>query len=84
MAITMLEVVAQVLGRDLEIESEFSAGDFEQAGRPMLGGCQSCGATIAAYNMFPTRTGFTSCADCLLDGQGFETVEDLLTWEATR
>lgn len=32
--------------------------DFEKAGLAIMGGCQQCGASIACYNAYPSKTGY--------------------------
>ncbi len=59
------------LGREARTEA-----DFQEAGLAMMGGCQSCGASIAAYNAYPSRSGYWRCADCIHEGNGFETCEE--------
>ena len=53
-----------------------SAGDIEDVGLPFMGGCQRCGACIAAYNAAPTSTGFLMCADGCAEGVGYDTVSE--------
>jgi hypothetical protein len=52
----------------------FTGGDYANVGLPIMGGCQGCGATIAAYNSYPTTSGYLSCHDCVGD-TGYETAE---------
>ena len=44
---------------------QFSGGDYADVGLAIMGGCERCGATLAAYNAHPTRTGFWRCGDCV-------------------
>lgn len=68
--VSILDLAEYRLGR------EASTGqDFEDAGLPILGGCEGCGATIAAYNAYPSKTGFLRCADCIAD-LGWGTVQE--------
>lgn len=39
--------------------------DFMDAGLEIMGGCQCCGATLAAYNGHPTKTGYWQCTNCV-------------------
>jgi hypothetical protein len=71
--------VAEARGVKPNKDGSISMGAFEEVGLPMLGGCQGCGASIAAYNAYPTTTGFLSCEDCC-NGIGFETVESFEEW----
>ena len=68
-AVTVLELAEHRLGHRAE-----HGGHFEQAGLPIMGGCQVCEATIAAYNACPSTTGFLRCGDCI-GPFGWETVE---------
>src|ERR1700748_1688879 len=52
-----------------------SMGAFDAVGLPMLGGCQDCGASCAAYNSCPTKNGLLTCLDGIREEDGFETVE---------
>jgi hypothetical protein len=66
--------LAKFRGVKENLDGTVSMGAFMDVGLPMLGGCQSCGASCAAYNMCPTNTGNCSCLDCVHAGNGFETV----------
>jgi hypothetical protein len=71
MAITILDYVKSVVG-DKDI---YTAEDCLISGMDIIGGCQSCAATIAAYNAYPSTSGYWRCADCI--GQdGFTTIAD--------
>ena len=71
MPITILDYVKSVVGdKDL-----YTAEDCITSGVDILGGCQSCHATIAAYNAYPSTSGYWRCADCIGD-TGFVTVTD--------
>ena len=48
---------------------------FEKHGLPIYGGCELCGAGIAAYNAYPSRTGFIRCKNCIGD-EGFDSVPE--------
>ena len=78
MAITILDYVRSVVGdKDL-----YTAEDCLTSGVDIIGGCQGCQATIAAYNAYPSTSGYWRCADCI--GQdGFATVADFTAYEAT-
>lgn len=49
--------------------------DYEQANVAMLGGCECCGAALAAYNAYPARTGWWRCAGCIGD-LGWDSVQE--------
>lgn len=52
-----------------------TAADLAEYDIPLGGGCKACGATIAAYNACPTRSGYIACqGECARDG--FRTVEE--------
>ena len=71
MPITILDYVKSVVGdKDL-----YTAEDCLASGVDILGGCQGCGATIAAYNAYPSTCGYWRCADCIGD-TGYATVAD--------
>jgi hypothetical protein len=72
--ITILDVAKARLGRSPEDRSPLTGADFARVDLAILGGCAWCSETLAAYNAYPTRVGFWSCADCLGD-DGFESVE---------
>jgi hypothetical protein len=52
----------------------YSMGDIAMVGLDLIGGCEGCGACIAAYNAYPSKTGNWRCSDCIGD-YGYETVE---------
>ena len=71
MAITILDYVKSVVGdKDL-----YTAEDCLASGVDILGGCQGCHASIAAYNAYPSTSGYWRCADCIGD-DGYATVAD--------
>lgn len=49
--------------------------DFANVGLAIMGGCESCGASIACYNAYPSRSGYWRCEGCVGDS-GYETVEE--------
>ncbi len=78
MPITILDYVKSAVGdKDL-----YTAEDCLASGVDIIGGCQICGATIAAYNAYPSTTGYWRCAGCI--GQdGFATVADFTAHPST-
>lgn len=67
--ITIQDLATYRLGRNA-----ITGGDFERAGLPIMGGCEICHATIAAYNACPSTSGYLRCAaDCIGD-DGYESV----------
>lgn len=67
--ITIQQLAEYRLGREAK-----TGDDFYDAGFEILGGCQSCGASIAAYNAYPSKSGYWKCADCIGD-DGWTSVE---------
>lgn len=57
-------------------------GDFDALGLPMLGGCQICGACIAAYNACPSTTGYLMCSSGCIGDRGFRSAESFEGWSA--
>ena len=55
-------------------------GEFDRLGLPMMGGCQTCGATIAAYDASPSTTGYLQCAKGCIGDRGFPTVKAYDAW----
>ena len=81
MPVTALDVAKARGAR--EIDGRIEAGEFERVGIPLLGGCERCHATIAAYNAYPSTTGYWRCGDCIAD-LGFATVEEFESFEPAR
>jgi hypothetical protein len=71
MPITIVDYVKSIVGD----KPAYHAEDFYGNGVAMTGGCQHCYATLAAYNAYPSRTGYWRCADCIGD-TGFATVAE--------
>lgn len=74
MAITIHEL-AVYRGLKTRHDGSYSMGDIHDVGLELLGGCQGCEASIAAYNAYPTKHGFWCCADCVGE-HGFNTVDE--------
>jgi hypothetical protein len=74
MAITVLELA--IFRGAKESEGGMSGGEIERVGLPFMGGCQRCGACIAAYNASPSTTGYLMCTHGCVDGVGFDTCEE--------
>lgn len=65
--------------------SGYSAGAFAAVGIPFLGGCARCYATIAAYNAYPSKTGYWLDGQCIEGTDlGFETVEEFEAFDDER
>jgi hypothetical protein len=71
MPITILDYVKSVVGD----KDFYTTEDCLASGVDVLGGCQRCSATLAAYNAYPSTTGYWRCAGCI-GGDGFATVAD--------
>ena len=61
MPITILDYVKSKAGE----KDSYPAADFFAAGVDILGGCEICAATIAAYNAYPSKSGYWRCGDCI-------------------
>lgn len=72
MPVTILEL-AKYRGAKSD-EHGVSGAEFARLRLPMMGGCEGCHATIAAYNAYPSSSGYLRCADCIGD-DGYLTVE---------
>lgn len=60
---TVLEIATILAARDGHGLPETEA-DFARYGMPLVGGCQGCGACIAAYNAHPQQNGYWACDEC--------------------
>jgi hypothetical protein len=67
--------IAKAKGAE-QVNGGINGGEFTRLGLPMIGGCVVCHATIAAYNSYPTTTGYLMCRDCVTEEVAFTTVED--------
>ncbi len=76
MPITILDYVKSIVGE----KDSYPAEDFRSFGVDLMGGCEICCATIAAYNGYPSRSGYWRCADCI-GGDGFTSVEEFVNFE---
>ena len=76
MPITIMDVARQRLNKP---EGDLNGGEFYRVGLDILGGCEGCHATLAAYNAYPSTSGYWRCKDCLCD-EGFDTVEAFEDW----
>lgn len=55
--------------------SSYNGGEYMRVGLPFMGGCGGCGANLAAYNAYPSKSGTLRCHDCIGNG-GYATVEE--------
>jgi hypothetical protein len=74
MPVTILDI-AKARGLKVDKDGGSTMPDFFEVGLGMLGGCERCESSIAAYNAYPSITGFWRCKDCIAD-LGYKTVED--------
>lgn len=85
-AVTVLECAKErrrqggLLLSVVDQKGALNGADFQRIGLPMFGGCVSCEASIAAYNAYPTTTGYLMCKDCVCDEVGFETTDAFEAW----
>lgn len=62
--VTIMDV-ALAWGAEADEAGGMTGEAFDRLGLPFLGGCEGCEATIAAYNAYPSRSGFLRCDDCV-------------------
>jgi hypothetical protein len=74
-AITILDLAIH-RGAEPDEEGCYSAAEIHRTGLPFMGGCELCGATIAAYNAAPSKSGFLRCAKECVEGAEYSTVEE--------
>jgi hypothetical protein len=74
MPVTIHEL-AVYRGLKTEEDGSYTMADIEEVGLPLLSGCENCGASLAAYNAYPSTTGFIRCAGCI-GSLGWTTVEE--------
>jgi hypothetical protein len=74
MTITIMEL-AEHRGLLHEDDGTVNGSAFYDVGLDFLGGCAVCGASIAAYNAYPSRSGSWKCAECI-DGDGWNDVAE--------
>jgi hypothetical protein len=79
MTITVLDV-ALAWGAKQDDDGSINGAEFDRVGLPLFGGCQCCHASIAAYNAYPSQSGFLRCEDCIGD-MGFNTVKEFENWD---
>lgn len=78
MPVTILEV-AEARGVRANPDGGITMEQVEGVGLPFFGGCQCCGASCACYNMYPSKSGYVRCEDCIGD-YGFATTEEFEAW----
>jgi hypothetical protein len=79
-AVTVHELAVhrlRVLGRiGAEEPSGLNGADYAAVGLAILGGCERCGASIAAYNACPSRSGYWRCANGCIADEGWASASD--------
>jgi len=68
--VTIMQLASFKLGHQAE-----TGADYAKVHLPMLAGCEVCGEQLACYNAYPSKSGYTRCAQDLGD-DGFATVEE--------
>jgi hypothetical protein len=69
--VTIQQLASHILGRQAS-----TGADYQEAKLPMMGGCEVCHATVAAYNSCPSKTGYIRCQHGCIADMGYETVEE--------
>ncbi len=77
---TILDI-AIARGANTDTEGNIHGDEFLRIGLPLMGGCQVCGATIAAYSSYPGTNGFLVGSCCVEQVEVFETVDAFEKWE---
>lgn len=76
MAVTIHELALfRGIKADGDEGSSYSGAEYLRVGLPPLSGCESCHASLAAYNSCPSKTGMIRCEDCIGD-LGYETAKE--------
>ena len=70
-AITILDLARHRGAR--EVDGSINGAEFDRVGLSIMGGCEICHASIAAYNAYPSKSGYLRCRDCI-DDHGWPTV----------
>jgi hypothetical protein len=60
--ITIYQLAEYRIGREPEYGE-----DFAEALLPMLAGCEICHSSLAAWNAYPTQSGYVRCQHCIQD-----------------
>ena len=78
MPITILDV-AKARGVKEE-NGAISGSEFFRVGLQFMGGCARCQASLAAFNAYPSKSGYWKCDECIGD-DGFATVDEFEDWD---
>jgi hypothetical protein len=74
--------VAEARGAIIQPDNGCIEGsEFARLRLPLLGGCCGCEASLAAYNMYPSKSGYVVCAECVGEINGFKTVAEFEAFE---
>lgn len=82
MPVTSLQV-AIARGATPQEDGAFTMEAIENVGIPFFGGCACCGASIAAHNEYPSKSGMLKCESCIGDN-GFNSVEEFEAFVKSR
>ena len=74
-AITILDLAKHRGAREGD-GGGINGGEFDRVGLPIMGGCEVCGATIAAYNACPSTSGYLRCASGCIGEDGWTDVAE--------
>lgn len=75
MPITIVDYVKSIVGD----KPAYHAEDFSSNGVAMMGGCECCYAMLAAYNAYPSKSGYWRCEGCIRD-TGFATIAEFTAY----
>ena len=74
--ITIYQLALHRLGIAPGDGAGLTGADFDRADLPIMGGCEICGASVAAYNAAPSKSGYIRCASGCIGDEGYLTVTD--------
>lgn len=81
MPITVLKQLLE-LEPSLRKAKMITMADTDRHSLTFMAGCQKCGASLAPYNSYPSKTGYIQCVDCI-GTLGFESAREEIEWELT-
>lgn len=70
MPISILDL-AKHMNPELENKEGISMKDLDDLGLPFFGGCATCEASCACYNMYPSKDGYVRCRNCIDSATGW-------------
>ena len=68
--------IAIGLKPELNEKESLNGEDFDNLGLPMFGGCQYCGASIAAFNAHPGKNGYLVGSCCATEENTITSFEE--------